>query len=103
MMLSILLLPSIIRTEIRVTSTAAHQNVGLWWDANVRQFVYEDIASIEITTAGGSSHEPAWNIVWRSGDVETFNPGDLWSANQWLIRERMEQHGVVFNDPPKAR
>jgi hypothetical protein len=102
--LSLFVLPAIFRTEIRVTSTETIQDVGLWWESSVRRFVYEDIASIEMTTLqDGSGQEPAWNIVWRSGEVETFNPGDLWSANQWLIRERMEQHGVVFSDRPEAK
>jgi hypothetical protein len=102
--LSVFLLPAIFLTEIRVTSTEAIQDVGLWGGGSVRQFVYEDIASIEMTTLpDGSGQEPVWNIVWRSGEVETFNPGDLWSANQRLIRERMEQHGVVFSDPPEAK
>lgn len=102
--LSILLIPAVFRTEIRITPTAVTQDVGLWWASSVRHFVYEDIASIEMATRqGDSGQEPVWNIVWRSGDVEAFNPGDLWSANQWLIRERMQQHGVVFSNPPDGK
>jgi hypothetical protein len=100
---SVLLLPAIFLTQIRVTSTEATQDVGLWWASSVRQFAYEDIASIEMTIMPDESgQEPVWNIVWRSGEVEAFNPGDLWSANQQLIREQMQRHGVMFSNPPEA-
>jgi hypothetical protein len=95
--LSVALVPAVARTEICVTPTEVTQDVGLWWDNRLRRFAYEDIKTIAVTTEMGDiGAEPVWKIAWRNGESEAFNPGDLWSANQQLIRERMEQHGVRF-------
>src|SRR5690606_25007740 len=51
--MSVALVPAVVRTEVRVTPTEAMQDVGLWWDRRVRRFVYADIETIAVTTRQG--------------------------------------------------
>jgi len=91
--------PMVYMEQVTVSKTEITQQTGLAWMPLIKGFRYDEVQMVRLTTTRVGRRQRIiviWEITYKDGNIENFNPSDLWERNTDSIVPRLEEMGVLI-------
>ena len=99
--LAAIVMPDILRHEVRISDAELTQPTGLWYAGRVRTFRLKEISAIFRSTEPGKFERRAvWSVERWGGRRERFEPGDLIARNAELVVAELRARNVLVIPGP---
>jgi hypothetical protein len=89
--------PGLLLDRVTLNGATLTQRTGFWFAPTVTTFDLAQIDQIQLTEERGSKGRwvQIWQISYKDGSSERFNPGDLLENNEADLFPRLEALGIV--------
>jgi hypothetical protein len=95
-----IVVPGVALHEVRISGAELTQSTGLWFKSRVRRFPLSKISVIFRSTAPGEFGRRAiWNVRYRTGGGERFEPSELIAMNADPVVIELQARGVTVIPP----
>ncbi len=95
----IVVAPMVYMERVTVSKTEITQQTGLPLVPLIEGFRYDEVQMIRLTTTRTGRRQriiAIWEITYKDGNIDNFNPSDLWERNTDSIVPWLEEMGVLI-------
>lgn len=91
--------PMVYMEQVTVSKTEIFQQTGLAFMPLTEGFRYDEVKMVRLTTTTTGRRQRTiliWEISYKDGNIDNFNPSDLWERNSDSIVPWLEEMGVLI-------